>query len=407
MIDRLPDDAGRTTFTLALRAAFNRAWKSEAKRSDVAANASKLPRSDEGLPGAAPGLEPADLVHPTGAVSAPTVVTCLDYCVDRFESQSVGNSSVDDISEFLARHRPEWSQVRWINVNGITNLAVIRALAEKYHLHPLAVEDVVQAPQRPKVEDYPQSTETHPRLFVIVRMLAMIDGRLLSEQASFFLGRKTLLTFQESALGDVWNPVRQRIATSGTRLRQNDASFLLYSLLDAIVDQCFPILEVHSNQLEDLEDQVLNDPHQRIMEQIHSVKRELILLRRAAWPMREVINNLQREPHLCMSDETRTYLRDVYDHSVQIIDLVETYREFANGLTETYMSALSIRMNEIMKVLTIMGTIFIPLTFLAGVYGMNMPIPENKSEWSYPAFWLVCLSTVVGMLLWFRRRGWV
>jgi magnesium transporter len=137
------------------------------------------------------------------------------------------------------------------------------------------------------------------------------------------------------------------------------------------------------------------------------VKRELLIVRRSIWPMREVINSLQREPHECMSDVTRTYLRDVYDNCVQIIDLVETYREFANGLTETYMSALSIRMNEIMKVLTIMGTIFIPLTFLAGVYGMNMPIPENQSSWSYPVFWLVCLTTVVGMLVWFKRRRWL
>jgi magnesium transporter len=223
---------------------------------------------------------------------------------------------------------------------------------------------------------------------------------------SFFVGRKTLLTFQETE-GDIWDPIRQRIGLKGSRLRQNDVSFLLYSLLDAIVDQCFPILEYYSDLLEDLEDHILRRPTRSTIQRIHTVKRELLLLRRAAWPMREMINNLQREPHECMSDVTRTYLRDVYDHCVQIIDLVETYRELATGLTETYMSALSIRMNEIMKVLTIMGTIFIPLTFLAGVYGMNMPIPENQWRWSYPAFWGVCAVTATGMLIWFKRRGWL
>jgi magnesium transporter len=296
--------------------------------------------------------------------------------------------------------------VRWINIDGLSDMSAIRVFAEKYDLHPLAIEDVIRVPQRPKVEDYPSSTGHQARLFVIARMLEMIEGHLHSEQISFFLGRKTLLTFQEDQ-GDVWDSIRQRIGAKGSRLRQNDASFLLYALLDAIIDQCFPILERYSDQLEDLEDLVLSSPTGGTIQRIHAVKRELIVLRRCIWPMREVINSLQREPHECMSDVTRTYLRDVYDNCVQIIDLMETYREFATGLTETYMSALSIRMNEIMKVLTIMGTIFIPLTFLAGVYGMNMPIPENQYNWSYPAFWVVCLTTVGGMLLWFKRRGWL
>jgi magnesium transporter len=200
-----------------------------------------------------------------------------------------------------------------------------------------------------------------------------------SEQVSFVLGHKTLLTFQERQ-GDVWDSIRQRIGTKGSRLRQNDVSFLIYSLLDAMIDQCFPILEFYSELLEDLEDQALTTQTGDTIRRIYAAKRELLVVRRCVWPMREVINSLQREKHECMSEVTRTYLRDLYDNCVQIIDLVETYREFATGLTELYMSALSIRMNEIMKVLTIMGSIFIPLTFLAGVYGMNMPIPETHSN---------------------------
>lgn len=331
----------------------------------------------------------------------PVAVRCIDYSCERYQVEQV-----TDLTDFLARHRPAWSSVRWINIDGLTDLAVIRAFAEKYNLHPLAVEDVIHVPQRPKAEDYPTDEKLQARLFVLARMLSLTDGHLHTEQVSFFLGHSTLITFQETQ-GDVWDKVRQRIANSGSRLRRNDASFLLYSLLDAIVDQCFPILECYSDRLEELEEIVLQHPTSDVLQEIHAIKRELLLLRRGAWPMREVINSLQREPHECMSEITRTYLRDVYDHSVQIIDLLETFRELASGLTETYMSGLSIRMNEIMKVLTIMGTIFIPLTFLAGVYGMNMKMPEYEWAWSYPAFWGICVATAGGMLLWFKRRGWV
>jgi magnesium transporter len=362
--------------------------------------ASLLPKIQEMTPGGASGIEHYELTQRPGT-AAPVAITCTDYCPD-----CVHVEQVVDLEDFLGRHRPAWCVVRWLNIDGLTDLSVIRALAEKYDLHPLAIEDVIRVGQRPKVEDYASCAEHQARLFVIARMLEMVEGHLHCEQISFFLGRNTLLTFQE-AQGDVWDSIRQRISTKGSRLRQNDASFLIYSLLDAIIDQCFPILEFYSEQLEDLEDIVLSNSSGATIQHIHTVKRELLLLKRSVWPMREVIHSLQRESHECMSDVTRTYLRDVYGNCVQIIDLMETYREFATGLTETYMSALSIRMNEIMKVLTIMGTIFIPLTFLAGVYGMNMPIPENQSQWSYPIFWLVCLGTVVGMLTWFKRRGWL
>ncbi len=349
--------------------------------------------------GAAGGIEHHELIQ-SPASSRSVRVTCTDYSPEHHQVHEI-----ESLDEFLEQHRPSWSHVRWINVDGLTDLRVIRSLAEKYHLHPLAVEDVLHVPQRPKVEGY-GGAEHSPRLFLVARMMELIDGRLHTEQVSFFLGRNTLLTFQETA-GDMWDPIRQRIANPAARLRVNDASFLMYALLDAVVDQCFPILEFYSDKLEDLEETVLAAAEPATFQRVHAVKRELLLLRRAAWPMREVINCLHREPHECMSDETRTYLRDVYDHSVQIIDLIETYREFAAGLTETYMSALSIRMNEVMKVLTVMGTIFIPLTFLAGVYGMNMPIPENESTWTYPAFWVVCLATVTSMLVYFRRRRWL
>jgi magnesium transporter len=221
-----------------------------------------------------------------------------------------------------------------------------------------------------------------------------------------FLGRTTLLTFQDVHRTDL-DPVRQRILTAGSRLRENDASFLLYVLLDGIVDGYFPLLERYSERLDDLEEELLDRPSQGMLQQIHAIKRELMLVRRAAWPMRELIANLQRDKHECLSDTSQTYLRDVYDHCGQIIDLIETYREVASAIAETYISVVSNRTNDIVKVLTIIGTIFIPLTFLAGVYGMNMPIPENQSSLAYPLFWGVCIAVAGGMLLWFRRRGWM
>lgn len=362
--------------------------------------------------GAAAGIEHHELSHlPSSDVAVP--ITVIDYAPDRAEFRVV-----EDIEDFIIQHRPDWVAVRWINIDSLANLDVIRALAEKYDLHPLAIEDLLHVPQRPKVDFYHARGDIHARVFVIARMLQMVDaegndttspgGHLEGEQISIFLGQKTVVTFQERPGRDVFDPIRQRIRNKGSRVRANDASFLAYSLIDAIVDHCFPILEYYSDRLEELEDAVLERPEKGVIRRIHGIKRELLLLRRAVWPMREVINTLIREPHEYISETTRTYFRDVYDHAVQIIDMVETYREFANGLTETYMSALSNKMNEIMKVLTLITTIFVPLTFLAGVYGMNFDVlPELHVWWAYPAFWGVCLTMAAGMLIWFRRRGWL
>ena len=237
-------------------------------------------------------------------------------------------------------------------------------------------------------------------------MLQLVDGVLESEQISMFIEGETVLTFQE-APGDIWDPIRARIEKPGSRLRELEASFLSYALIDAIVDHCFPVLEHYGDRLEELEDLVLDQPTRGTINEIHKIKRELLLLRRAVWPMREVVNTMQREPHECMTEITRTYMRDVYDHVIQIMDIIETYREVGTSLTETYMTSMSNRLSEVMKVLTIIGTIFIPLTFLAGVYGMNMPIPENQSPMAYPVFWILCLMLAGGMVYWFRKRGWL
>lgn len=366
----------------------------------------RLPRLRKGRPGAAAGIqheELATLPSQPGGVK----VTVVDYAADRVEA-----IVVEDIAAFTAKHRPEWSAVRWINVDGLTDMTILQALAEKYQLHPLALEDVLHIPQRPKVDTYGEGPSgahvRHPaRLFVVARMIQLVDSQLDLEQVSFFIGHKTLLTFQEKP-GDVFDAIRRRLSAPRSQLLSSDASFLLYAMLDAIVDHCFPVLEHYGNRLEALEDEVLARPSEATIQQVHRLRRELLLLRREMWPMREVLHTLQRESHECLHDTTRMYLRDVYDHVIQIIELCETYRELANGLTETYMSSLSIRMNEVMKVLTIITTIFIPITFLAGVYGMNFHyFPELQWRWAYPAFWVICGSLGLGMLAWFKRKRWL
>ncbi|NTW41934.1 MAG: magnesium/cobalt transporter CorA [Cellulomonadaceae bacterium] len=348
-----------------------------------------------------PGLHRAS-TH--GAIPlGPARVTCVDYSVDRVETQVV-----DDLASFLDHHRPPWSTVRWIDLTGLTDMGVIEALAAKYELHPLAIEDLLSRSQRPKIDAY-GGGESHvnARLFITTRALHLREGRLHSSPVSIFLGHTTVLTFQTEPTG-VWDPISARIETVGSRVRATDASFLVYSLLDAVVDAAFPIIDHFDGRLEELETAVLEHFDQSLLSTIQDVKRQFALLRWSIWPMREVVAALQRDQHECMGETTKVYLHDLYDHIVQVIEIIEAYRERAIDLTEAYRSAVSFRMNEVMKTLTIIATIFIPLTFLAGVYGMNFhQFPELAQPWGYPAFWAVCVAVVVGMVTMFRRRGWM
>jgi len=353
-------------------------------------------------PGSSPGVDVGKLgPRPEGAARA--TITCIDYCPDRAEVRRI-----EDVEGFLADHRPGWTTVRWINVDGIRDVAVLKALATKYGLHPLALEDLMQPGQRPKVEAYPAVGEHHARVFVLTRMLQLTGERVHSEQVSIFLGRRTVLSFQETP-GDVWDPIRARLRAEASRTRANDASYLLYALLDAIVDHCFPILERYGDRLADLEDEIVERPGRHVVRLVHDMKRDLLLLRAAVWPMREVVHGLQREPHECISEVTRTYLRDVYDHAVQVIDILENYREVSSSLMETWMTSSSNRLNEIIGVLTVISTIFVPLTFLAGVWGMNFQhMPELHETWAYPVgFWALTIVVAAGLVWMFRRKRWI
>lgn len=352
--------------------------------------------------GAAPGVELDEIVLLPGG-SGQVKITCIDYCPAEIAIQEI-----DNLSEFLDRHRPDWSAVRWIDVVGLSDMRIIHALATKYNLHPLAVEDVLHLSQRAKVEPYGGGdSEVQARLFIVAHALQMQDEGLHSEQFSIFLGHNTVLTIRE-APNTVWDPLCQRLKVRGSRLRNNDASFLVYSLLDAIIDSCFPVLEHFSDRAEELEAILLEHTQNSTINDIYELKRNLLLMHRVIWPMREVVSTLQREPHECVSETTRIYLRDLYDHVIQIIEIIEIDREMVSDLTETYMSSISNRMNEIMKVLTTISTIFIPLTFLAGVYGMNFHhFPELDQVWAYPAFWIICAILVGIMIIFFRRRKWL
>lgn len=355
-----------------------------------------------GQPGAAPGIEHDEIIHFPGG-SEPVSITCTDYNPAKVSIQPVGN-----LGEFLEHHRPKWSAVRWINVDGLSDRSAIHALATKYDLHPLAIEDLLHSSQRSKTESYGgQDSELLARLFILIQVPRVEQGILHSEQISIFLGHNTVLTFRQSH-SDVWDSILQRIKAKGSRLRSSDASFLAYSLMDAAVDSCFPLLETYSERAEGLEVTIQERSHTNLTHEIHQLKRDLLTLHRLLWPMREVVSSLQRDPHECMSDTTRIYLRDLYDHVIQLIEIIDTYRQMANNLTDTYQSSISNRMNEVMKVLTLISTIFIPLTFLAGVYGMNFRyFPELNQIWAYPAFWIICLFLATIMLLIFRRRRWL
>lgn len=356
-------------------------------------------------PGASPGMDDRVLEQMSTQPQddKPVVITVYDYCKDWAR-----HHTIDNIDEYLASHRPEGTKVRWVNVNGLSDPNVVRQLARKYGLHPLAIEDVFNVPQRAKVEPYPAEGEFHSWVFIVLHMIQFDKGAMQTEQLSIFLGRGTVLVFQERQDGDVFDPVRQRIYKDGSRLREFNVSYLVYAILDAVVDHCFPVLEQYSERLEDLEAQVMAGAKPTIVNDIYRIKRDLMLLSKQIWPLREVVNTLMRDELDWIDESTQIYLRDVYDHAIQLMEILESYRELAGGLADTHLTVVGNRMNEVMKVLTIFATIFIPITFVAGVYGMNFDhIPELHWKASYFVFWMICLSIAGGMLLWFRRRGWL
>lgn len=296
--------------------------------------------------------------------------------------------------------------VTWVNVEGVSHGETIRQLGRIFRLHPLALEDVVNVHQRAKVEQYGDQT------YVVLRM-PHSNARLETEQVSIFIRSNCVLTFQECP-GDVFEGVRVSLRGSAGRIRRAGAGYLAYALIDAVVDAYFPLVESFGERLDALEDEVIDRPNKRAIAKVHDAKHDLRTLRRAVWPLRDAISSLYRDNSALFDEDTRIHLRDCYDHAVQIIDIVETYRELGADLTDLYLSSLSTRMNEVMKVLTVIATLFMPLSFITGLYGMNFN-PEashwNMPElnWRYGYTYALSLMAVsaLGMLLFFQRRGWL
>jgi len=343
------------------------------------------------------GLPPGTLVHIGEKKIEKTKITILDY--DELNFKEKDTERWDECIQFKDK-----TTTTWINVDSVHQPETLEKIGECFGLHPLVLEDILNTDQRPKIEDY------NDYLYIVLRMLYYNEKRseITTEQISLVMGPNYVISFQEGIEGDVFTPLRERIRNNKSRIRKTGTDYLAYSMIDAIVDNYFTILEKIGDKIELLEEKLVEDPTTDVMHEIHMLKREMIFLRKAVWPLREVISGMERGIHTLIQDSTRIFLRDVYDHTIQVIDTVETYRDMVSGMLDLYLSSISNRLNAVMKVLTIIATIFMPLTFIAGVYGMNFKyMPELEWRLGYPLIWLVMLAIGVAMLIYFRKKKWL
>ncbi|MES2284744.1 MAG: magnesium/cobalt transporter CorA [Bacteroidota bacterium] len=340
------------------------------------------------------GAPPGTVVYSGKDTTEKVKITLIEYNETQFIEKNFYN-----FSECLESVDP--NMVKWINVDGIHKVELIEAIGKHYNIHALTLEDIVNTNQRSKFEDY----DTY-----VVSIMKMIyyDDEIRSEQLTVILMEGMVISFQEIHGGDAFDMIRNRIRQGKGRIRKMGADYLAYALLDAVVDCYFTILEKFGDRIELLEEELMEEPTKETLKQLHFMKREMIFLRKAVWPMRELINNLERSETVLIKPSTDIYLRDLHDHAVRVIDTVETFRDLLSGMMDIYLSSVSNRMNEVMKVLTIITTIFVPVTFIVGVYGMNFDfMPELHSKWGYPLTWLVILITIGSLLIYFRRKKWM
>jgi magnesium transporter len=343
------------------------------------------------------GLAPGTLVHVGEKKAEKTVIKAWLYNSEKLIEKEL--QTVDECQEL--KGQPGMNL--WINVDGLDQIGIIEKLGGYFGVHPLTLEDVLNTGQRPKMEDYDSY------IYAVLKMMLLDEEReeILIDQVSIIFGTNYILSFQERE-GDAFNPIRDRLKNPASRLRKNGVDLLAYSLIDAVVDNYFLILEHFGEEIEDLEEQLIVDPMPETLKAIQKYKRDMITLRRSVWPLRELINSLQRTESQLIKESTQIYLRDVYDHTIQVIDSIEAFRDILSSMVDVYLSSLSHRMNDIMKVLTIIATIFIPLTFIAGVYGMNFEyMPELKWRWGYPAVMFAMTILGISMFLYFKKRRWV
>ena len=340
------------------------------------------------------GLPPGTLVHIGERKSEHVTVTVFRYSTTSCKELHV--EQVDQLSS------PADESVIWINVGGVHEVEMVETLGKQFSLHPLLLEDVTNTDQRPKLDDY------EAYIFLVMKMLSLTDRKDIAvEQVSFVLGKNYVISFQENGT-DVFQPVRERLRGGKGRLRQSGADYLLYALVDAIVDQYFAVLELSGEQIEAVQQAVVDDPKPETLNEIHALKRQLLFVRRAVWPLRDVMTNLSRSDCPFLQHPTKVFFRDVYDHVVQIVDTIEILREMVSASLDIYLSSVSYRLNAIMRVLTVITTIFMPLSFIASIYGMNFEyMPELRSPWGYPLVLGVMAAVGMGMLVLFRNKRWL
>ena len=341
------------------------------------------------------GLPPGALVH-VGQRSEPTQLTIINYTADRAEIHEL--KPVEEAAPFKGT-----PSVTWLNVAGFRDVKALERIGQEYGIHPLVLEDVLNTSHRPKAElfdDY---------VFLVLKVVRFDAAavKVEIEQVSLVLGENYVITFQE-APSDLFDPLWSRIKEGKGQIRKGGADFLAYSVADVIIDNYFLAIEVIGEVVDHLEDKVVTTPDRTVVRRLQRLKRELMVLRRSIWPIREELAALIREGHKLIRKGTIPYLHDLYDHVIRVIESVEGFHDALSGLLDIYLSSVSNRMNEIMKVLTVISTIFIPMTFITGIYGMNFRyMPELRVWWAYPAVWLLCFSIAGGMLLYFKRRRWL
>ncbi|HSQ84839.1 MAG TPA: magnesium/cobalt transporter CorA [Desulfobacterales bacterium] len=342
------------------------------------------------------GTSPGSLIHIGEQKVDETRITLIDYDEENLQERVLGNIE----EAFPLKDSPT---VTWINIDGLHEIDIIEKAGQHFNIHPLVLEDILNTGQRPKTEEF------EDLIFVVLKMLHYNKNseKIGSEQFSLVLGSNFLITFQEIQ-GDVLKTVRERIRKPKTRIRRSGCDYLAYALIDAIVDYYFVILEALGDKIEDLEFQLFDNPTHDTLGSIHEMKREMIYLRKQIWPIREIINSLVKSESSLIQGHMHIFFRDVYDHTVQIIDTIESYRDILAGMLDIYLSTLSNKMNEVMKVLTIIATIFIPITFIAGIYGMNFKfMPELEWRWGYAMVWVVIVVAVGIMIGFFKKKQWL
>ncbi|AUC81078.1 magnesium/cobalt transporter CorA [Lacinutrix sp. Bg11-31] len=342
------------------------------------------------------GQVPGTLIYTGTKEASHLFIESFDYNVDTFVEKEL--KTVEEAFQFKASNT-----VTWINLNGLNQIAEIEKLGTHYNLHPLVLEDIVSTNQRPKIDEY------EDYIFIVLKMMYYdVDENIVSEQVSFILGENYVLSLQE-AEGDVFDSLRERIRQAKGRIRGLGSDYLLYALIDSVVDHYYAIIETMGNKIEDLEDNLFEGlTKDEISSEIQGLKREVLKVRRAIFPLREIINRIDKSDSKLINEKTLHYFGDVYDHIIQVSDTIDIYREMIWGLMDMYMTTISNRMNEVMKVLTIIATIFIPLTFIAGIYGMNFDnIPELHYKYSYQVLWIVMIVIFLGMLYYFKRKKWL